>query len=61
MTDKQTVLQTVNKLPDTAKLDDILANLTLLAKIHEGVADADAGRVVAHEQIKRELRSWISS
>ena len=60
MSDKQTVLEAVSKLPESAKLEDILANLTLLAKIREGTADADAGRVVPHEQVKREFRSWIS-
>lgn len=61
MSDKQVVIDAVSKLPDTAKLDDILANLTLLAKIREGLADADAGRVVPHEQVKREFRSWITN
>jgi predicted transcriptional regulator len=60
MSDKQTVLDTVSKLPESAKLEDIVANLTLLAKIREGIADADAGRVVPHEQVKREFQSWIS-
>ena len=61
MNDKQSVLDTVSKLPDTVKLEDILANLSLLAKIREGLADADAGRVVPHDQVKREFRSWISN
>lgn len=61
MNDKEIVIDAVRKLPEDAKLDDILANLELLAKIREGHADADAGRVVPHEQIKREFRSWITS
>ena len=61
MSDKQTVIDAIRKLPDDATLDDIVANLELLAKIREGHADADAGRVVPHEQVKREFRSWITS
>lgn len=61
MSDKQIVIDALRKLPEDAKLDDIMANLELLARIREGHADADAGRVIPHDQIKRELRSWITS
>jgi predicted transcriptional regulator len=33
---------------------------TRLAKIDQGIRDADAGRVVPHEEVKRYLRSWGS-
>lgn len=29
-----------------------------LAEIEEGIKDADAGRIVAHEEVKRWLNSW---
>ena len=61
MSDKQLVIETVSKLPDAASLDDIRANLQLMASLREGLADSDAGRVIPHEQIKREFRSWITS
>lgn len=61
MSDKQIVIEAIRKLPDDAKLDDIVANLELMAKIREGHADADAGRVVPHEQVKRDFRSWTTS
>lgn len=61
MSDKQTVLETVGKLPDDAKLEDILANLTLLARLREGLADSEAGRVLPHEDVKREFQSWITN
>jgi predicted transcriptional regulator len=61
MSDKQIVIDALRKLPDDAKLADILANLELIAKVREGHADADAGRVVSHEQVKREFRSWNTS
>jgi len=61
MSDKQIVIDAIRKLPEDVKFEDIVANLELLAKIREGHADADAGRVIPHEQIKREFRSWITN
>lgn len=61
MSDKEAVLQAIRHLPDDVSLEDISAEVALLAKIREGVADADAGRVVPHEQIERELRTWITN
>lgn len=61
MSDKQIVIDAIRKLPEDAKLDDILANLELLARLREGHADADAGRVTPHEQVKREFQSWITN
>ncbi len=31
-----------------------------LARIDQGIRDADAGRVVSHEEVKRYLQSWGS-
>jgi predicted transcriptional regulator len=31
-----------------------------LAKIDQGIRDADAGRVISHEKVKRYLQSWGS-
>ena len=61
MSDKQIVIDAIRKLPEDAKLGDIVANLELMAKIREGHADADAGRVVPHDQVKRDFRLWTTS
>ncbi len=61
MSDKQKVIDVVSRLPDTATFEDIRNNLQLMANLREGLADADAGRVVPHEQVKREFRTWITN
>ena len=61
MSDKQKDIEAVSKLPESATLEDIRAKLQLMANLREGLADADAGRVIPHEQVKREFRSWITS
>ena len=60
MSDKQLVVELLNRLPADAKLADIGAEIEFLAAIREGEEQADRGEVVPHEQVKREFASWIS-
>ena len=60
MSDKQLVMDLLNRLPADAKLNDIRREIEFLAAIREGEEQADQGKVVPHEQVKREFVSWIS-
>jgi predicted transcriptional regulator len=60
MSDKQLVVELLNRLPENAKLQDIGKEIEFLAAIREGEEQADRGEVVPHEQVKREFASWIS-
>ena len=60
MSDKQLVVELLNRLPEDAKLADIGAEIEFLAAIRVGEEQADRGEVVPHEQVKREFASWIS-
>jgi predicted transcriptional regulator len=48
---KQKVLDAVDQLPPTATIEDLMERLYFLAKIERGVADAEAGRVLPHEDV----------
>jgi predicted transcriptional regulator len=60
MSDKQLVVELLNRLPEDAKLQDIGREIEFLAAIREGEEQADRGEVVPHEQVKRGFASWIS-
>jgi predicted transcriptional regulator len=60
MSDKQTVLEAVSQMPDPLTLDQIRAELELMVALREGYADIQAGRVVPHEEIKRQYAAWLS-
>ena len=60
MSDKQLVVELLNRLPEDAKLQDIGKKIEFLAAIREGEEQADRGEVVPHEQVKKEFASWIS-
>lgn len=49
---KQRLLEAVQQLPADATVEDAMERLYFLAKIERGIADAEAGRVVSHEEVK---------
>ena len=55
MPTKQAALELLNKLPDECTWDDIMSELFVRQKIEAGIADAEAGRVVSHEEVFAEL------
>ena len=60
MSDKQTVMELLQRLPDDVDLKDIKSEIEFLAAIREGESQADRGEVVSHEQVKAEFNSWIT-
>jgi predicted transcriptional regulator len=60
MSDKQTVLEIVGRMPDTASIEQIRNQLLLCQSLREGLADSQAGRVIPHEEIKKQFAAWTS-
>jgi predicted transcriptional regulator len=60
MSDKEAVLQAVHQMSDNATLDDIARRIEFLAAIQKGLDQVKRGEVVPHEQVKKELASWLS-
>ena len=55
MTTKEKVLSVINVLDDNASLDEVIDRLYLLRKIELGIAQADAGDVIEHDEFMAEL------
>lgn len=54
-TGKALLQKGVEQLPENASVEDAIERLVFLAKIERGLADANAGRTVSHEEVKRRL------
>ena len=52
---KQIVHDIADHLPEGATLDDVMYALYVRQKIEEGLTDIQEGRVVSHEEAKRQL------
>jgi predicted transcriptional regulator len=58
MTDKQTVIDVLHRLPDNASLEDIRYETETILSILEGLRDADEGRTYSHEEVMEDVRKW---
>lgn len=56
MTTKEKVQDLLDRLPDDCSLDDVLYHLYVLQTVDRGLADAEAGRTVPHEEVAERLR-----
>ncbi len=59
MSTKQAVIEMIQRLPDDASVEDIMAELCFRQKVDEGLRQLDAGEGVDHEEAKRRLKNWL--
>jgi predicted transcriptional regulator len=60
MSDKQLALKTIERLPDDASLDTIAQRLEFVAGIRKGLDQIKKGETVPHDEVKRQLATWLS-
>jgi predicted transcriptional regulator len=60
MSDKELALDSIRRLPEDARLDAIAERLQFLAAIRKGAEQIERGETVPHEEVKRQLATWLS-
>ena len=56
-TEKQRVIEALKALPDKATIADAIERLCFIAKVEEGLRQSAAGRLVSHDEVKRQFLS----
>lgn len=59
MTTKEKLVRALNDLPDDVSYEDAIERLVFLAKIEQGLAQADAGQTVSHTEVKQRMSKWV--
>ena len=54
-TTKQRLIDAVEQLPADATFEDAMERIYFLYKIEKGLAQADAGKVIPHAEVKKRL------
>jgi hypothetical protein len=60
MSDREMILQTVQKMPADASAAEILNELALLESVKIGLAQSDEDEGIPQEQVAKLLDTWIS-
>ena len=61
MTDKQAVMDALQRLPENASLDEIAEELRIMASIRIGRSDVAADRARPQREVEQMLESWASA
>ena len=61
MTDKQAVVDALQRLPENASLEEIAEELRIMGAVRRGRADVAAGRTKTHEEAQELLESWATA
>jgi predicted transcriptional regulator len=60
MTEEESVIDAIRKLPDEATMEDIQEEIAILAGLRRAEADIDAGRFVTNEVVKQRIAEWLT-
>ena len=57
-TAKERFIKIIQEQPDDMDAEEILKELAFHQMIQRGITDVDEGRVLSHEQVENEVRTW---
>ena len=60
MSQKELVLEAIQELPDDASIDQIADRVEFMSAIQKGICDIDRGDTIPHEEIKKQLATWLT-
>jgi predicted transcriptional regulator len=60
MSTKEIALASIKELPDTATWEEIEERVRFLAAIEKGRQDIRQGKIVPHQEVRRQLDQWLS-
>jgi predicted transcriptional regulator len=55
---KDLIVRAIAQLPDDATLEDALERIFVLFKVERGLAQAEAGQTIPHEEVRAMVARW---
>ncbi|MCM1564487.1 MAG: hypothetical protein NC238_00765 [Dehalobacter sp.] len=59
MLTKEKVKKTIDRLPDSFTVDQVVEELVVLDKIEKGLKEVEEGKVYSTQQVKDQLKKWL--
>jgi predicted transcriptional regulator len=60
MSDKEAVLELINRLPSGVSIREIVQEIEFIAAVKEGLAEIDQGQGVPIEEVEKMIDSWVT-
>ena len=57
---KGQVMRMIEQLPETASIDDILAELYFKSQVDAGLKELDEGKGMPHQKVQERISKWLS-
>lgn len=58
MLTKEKLNNTVNELPDSFTIDELIDQLIFIEKVEEGIKQSDSDKIVSNEDVKLMIDKW---
>jgi predicted transcriptional regulator len=55
---KQKIIDSIEKLPQDASLDDIMERIYFIHKIEVGLKQSEQGDVISHDEVLKKIEKW---
>ena len=58
--EKDSVIDLLNKIPDDASYEDIIAEIYFKKQVEEGIEQLDKGQTLINEEVKKRMEKWLN-
>ena len=60
MLTKNTVRQSIENLPESFTIDELIEQLIFVEKVEEGIKQSDEGKTISNDDVKSMIEKWSS-
>ncbi|MCP4551658.1 MAG: hypothetical protein GY834_06370 [Bacteroidetes bacterium] len=60
MLTKNTVRQSIDNLPDSFTIDELIEQLIFVEKVEEGIKQSDESKTISNDDVKNMIEKWSS-
>ncbi len=58
MLTKDKIQKTINNLPETFTIDELIDRIIFMEKVEEGISQSEDEKVISNEDVKRMIDKW---
>ncbi len=55
---KEMMIEVIQSQPEDSSYDEILRELAFKRMVERGLSDSDSGRVISHDEMKKQINQW---